>query len=650
MVLGCSSDEGTAAAAQEPARLEDGLPAACNPLRTEGECLFPFPSAVYLEPDSTSATGFRVAFPSEVFPVSRQSKVPYDTARVNRADGFSPATQLLAWFPERLDPSSLTPVDDPARSLSPTSSTLIVDMETLSLVDHFSELDATIRFDEQHQSLIIRPMKRLQPGRRYAVAVTDALRTLEGKVPTSPKLFASIASGAAPDDPMAQKQAARMPAILDALSAAGVPRQRLLLAWDFVTATDGFLTQNLLAMREQALQQAGDQGMGFSVTGVDENLNGKVLRRIRGTFTVPSFLTSVDPKTAESQLVFGPDGKPQVNGKYEAPFTVLVPASAMSKAPLPVLLVGHGFLGTGEGVLGGEEGSAVQDLIEDKGYVAIATDWTGMSKAEGVEGSNLAAVHALQDMNKIPWVTDRLQQSMINALVLTRTARAMALDAAFAVDAGAGTSPALDPQRTSLYGISLGGILGGTLLAYSTDLTHGALSVPGGQWTLLMQRSTNWELFRVPIAGAYREPLEQQIVIAIAQTQFDFTDPVNLAHTWAQPLPGTPAKKVLLQMSVGDPSVSNLATAVVARTAGLSVVGPSDVSVYGLPGVQGPAPAGLTIWNTKPEPLPPVTNALPKQNGAHSGIQRLPKLWAQLDHFFTSGEVIHTCDGACDPE
>jgi len=53
-LLGCSSPLPSSTA---PPTLNDGLPATCNPLRVNGgECAFPFPNAIYLNPDTTTKT------------------------------------------------------------------------------------------------------------------------------------------------------------------------------------------------------------------------------------------------------------------------------------------------------------------------------------------------------------------------------------------------------------------------------------------------------------------------------------------------------------------------------------------------------------------------------------------------------------------
>src|SRR5260221_7610380 len=140
LAASCSSSGGTSAPATT---LTDGLPASCSPLRTPGACMMPYPNAIYLEPDAARKTGFHVAFPSEALPASGATHAPFDVAPYNQADGFSPATPILAYFEEKIDVASLVPPSDPGKSLDPAAATVLVDMTTNHLVAHFSELDLT---------------------------------------------------------------------------------------------------------------------------------------------------------------------------------------------------------------------------------------------------------------------------------------------------------------------------------------------------------------------------------------------------------------------------------------------------------------------------------------------------------------------------
>jgi len=240
---GCSSSSG--GSAPPAATLNDGLPASCSPLRVSGACAMPWPNAIYTTPDAATKTGLRLALTSEMMP-PKAGTVPFDPARINMGDGFSPAGPALMYFNERIDVASLVSPSDPAKSLDPSAATIIVDMATNKLVAHFSEVDMTVRQDDDRQAMMIRPLARLLPAHRYAVAITTSIKTVAGGLPTAPPLFAAIADGKAPSDAMSQKQAARMPDILASLKAAGVTRDKLVVAWDFVTSSDEHATGHVL--------------------------------------------------------------------------------------------------------------------------------------------------------------------------------------------------------------------------------------------------------------------------------------------------------------------------------------------------------------------------------------------------------------------
>ncbi len=284
--------DASADAAPLPSRAE------CNPLGYDDACMLPFPSAFY--------QGDTLQLPAAALPVSlgRLSRTdgeraPLDPAAWNRIDGFSPNGALLAYFPERIDPRTLVPPAEMARSVTAMASTAIVDMTTGERVAHFSEVDATVAAD-QPQVVILRPAQRLTPGHRYAVAITRAARTAAGGVPTVSPGFRALLDGAAQRDPRLMRLAPRYTDIFAALGRAGIQRADLLLAWDFTTATERFLTAPVVAMRDRALAMVGERGAGFTITQVEEDYNANILRRISGTVQVPLFLTAPTPTTAGS--------------------------------------------------------------------------------------------------------------------------------------------------------------------------------------------------------------------------------------------------------------------------------------------------------------------------------------------------------------
>ena len=626
-----------------PSQVGDGLPATCDPLRVAGACMMPWPNAIYLKSDSTTETGFRLSLPPETLP-ARANGDAFDPARWNTADGFSPATPILYWFAEPIDATSLVPETNISGSLEVGAATVIVDMTTNERVAHFSGVDENVHRDGDRQAILITPAQRLLPKRRYAVAITKFIKTASGELPTPPPLFDRIANGDPPDgDLLAAAEAARMPAILASLKIAGVKKDDCLVAWDFVTGSDEQLTGHVLSMRDQALASAGPTGIGYTITSVEDDFDEPTYRRIRGTFTAPAFLDNEDESKPEAMLTFDASSKPIMNGTYEAPFTILVPRTALVR-PLPVLLVGHGLFNTGEIELGDASGSDIQDFANGNEYIVIATDWIGLSDHENPlsQGANGALAEMLSDFSHLPWVTDRLQQALVTTMVLVRTMTGrIARDAALA--------GFVDPSRVFYYGNSLGGIMGLSFMGYDPDVTLGALGVGGGFWSTLFQRSVNWKEALLVFPAQYPDSLDQQLLMALAQMQFDFSDPATVApYVLASPLPNTPKKQLVMMMGVGDAQVPNIATEMIARTTGISLLSPNAVNVFGMSPQHGPLDSALTTWNVDSPPVPPDTNMTPAHdNQVHQAIRRLPEEELLVGRFFETGLVIDTCGGPC---
>jgi len=615
--------------------------------------MVPWPNAIDLTTDATTPTGYRLALVPGTLPVVATTSEPLDVTRWNTADGFSPAGPILYYFAEPIDPASLVPETDIGASLQPGAATVLVDMTANTLVAHFSGVDENVVKEGDRQGLIITPAQRLLPGRRYAVAITTAIRTLDGGLPTPPPLFQSLAAGVAPLDARSQAEAARLPDVLSSLAAAGVSRSSVLVGWDFVTGSDQMLTGHVLSMRDQGLELVGPSGAGYTVTSVDENLDAQVLRRIQGTFTVPQFIDNTDESKPEAELTFDASGNPQLLGTYQAPFTIIVPAVAARAAtagPLPIILYGHGLFGTGEGELGDATGSYVQDFANLEGYVVVATDWIGLSAHENPIsiGTNGAMADAVTDFSKMPWVTDRLQQALVNAMVLVRTMTgAIVDDPTMTVTGKAGAAPVADPTRITYYGISLGGIMGLSFMGYDPDVTRGVLGCGGGFWSTLFQRSTNWKEAGLLVPASYPDSLDGQLLLALAQMQFDFSDPATVApYVLQAPLSGVPPKQLIMQMGLHDAQVPNIASEMIVRTTGIQTLAPAATQFYGMTGAGAPLTSAQTIWDVHGTPVPPDTNQTPADdNQVHEAIRRIPQAEQQIETFFSTGQVVDTCGG-----
>ena len=604
--------------------------AGCNPLIGD-DCITPFPSSFYEASDATSPTGVRVAIDDAVLPVPRHSP-PLTAARLNRHDGISPATPFVVYFKDGVDATQLPTLATLDASVTAASTVQVIDFASGMRVPVFAELDANA-FEGQRQSLLIRPMTRLAPATRYAIALVG-LHDAAGR-PLSPAPFAALRD----HKPLSKALTALAPAYEDIfamLEGAGVARTSLTLAWDVTTASDADLTSHLIGMRDTALPMV--PSLTWTITkSTDTPSDPDRLREIVGTFTVPSFLSD---DSLIGTLVTDASGKPTIRGMGTANFVVDIPAcAATATGPLPVLVFGHGLFGTAPEELGTAYEKQLGNYLC---MVQIGTDWIGLANYDFVTLAN----HVLPDFNNIHIVTDRLQQAHVNAQLLTRLVLTRMKDDPALKIAGA---PVIDGSQVYYYGISDGGIQGGTFMALSQDVTRGVLNVPGCEWSLLMFRSQDFAPLQSLLSGVLPDPFDQEILLAMMQPEFDYTDPASFApHLLGTPLPGSPAKHILVQESINDAQVSNVATRVLVRTIGLPGMD-LETPVFGVTEMRAPLASAYTQWDITPTPIPPAGNTPAEaDNGAHEGIRRLVDLESQLKAFLTpTGQVTQTCAGKC---
>jgi hypothetical protein len=632
-------DAGPTPDARGPDARPDALPAplaGCNPIVGD-DCMTPFPSA-FFEVAAATVTGVRVAIPDGVLPVSTGGTA-ISPARLNQKDGFSPASPFLVYLKAGVAEADLPKQDELAASIEPTSPIQIIEAMTGARVPLFAELDANAG-GTARKSLLIHPMVRLKAGTRYIVAFVG-VHDGAGQ-PLAPAPFALLRDqGAVPD--WLAPLAPRYEEIFAALEAAGLARASLSLAWDVTTASDQAMTSHLVGMRDQVLALVDAGMVDFHVTSsTDTPDDVHRMREVVISVAGPSFLASSE---LDATMNFGADGQPALRGTTDFPVVVEIPKCAASADhPLPFVVFGHGLFGTAKDTLNDPR---ILEIADRLCMVVLGTDWIGLSTGD----LPTVASSVLADLNNIAIVTDRLQQAHANVQTMTRLfMTAMKDDPALAIDG----HPISDGAERYYFGVSLGGIEGATFMGISPDVVRGVLNVPGAEWSFLMWRSTDFNELYPVLALIYPDALDRQLITAAAQSEFDYADPATFAPhllgTVADPLPGTPAKRIIIQESIGDAQVSNRATEILARTiglAGLELVRPVFGIVAGDP---GPLDSAYTQWDSHAMPLPPTTN-VPAQNdnGAHNDIQGFVPLKDQIARFFTpDGRAEATCGGPCD--
>ncbi|MDP8254938.1 MAG: hypothetical protein P9M14_04255 [Candidatus Alcyoniella australis] len=642
-----AADDDDDASSPDPQTADDRITLelipGCNPFATSDECVLPYPSSFFQIDDPNSATGVRNNYPDDMLPVPPDMP-PFDLGPTNDADGVSTAGPILLHFAADVDPDDLTFADELDESVALDSPIALFDIETGERLLFMSEMDANRKESRPDRyALILRPMSPMEMGHRHVIALTNELNDVDGAPFTSPPAFVALRDGVLTNNPEIEAVRERYELIFAMLEENGYQRDELLLAWDFMVASKDFLLGSILSMREEALN-AGD--LGYTITRIQVDPNQWAAKVIEGTFEVPTFLNE--------NSVFDYDGlhhpiRQETNQSF--PFTMVIPKQARTLGePLPLMIFGHGLFGSGRSYLNGWAAKYIQPLAEENGIVIIATDWIGLSAGD----MNMILENVITDLNNISLVTDRLQQSLINNLTLTELAlNQLSTDPDVMVTEEA----LLDPDRVYYYGVSLGGIQGSSFVSISDRVSRGVFAVPGSVWLNMFTRSINWLPVKLVLDLKYPDPLAQQIGIALIQSRFDLSDPVNLTRLlYYEPLPDAPPDRVtLIQESIGDCQVPNIATEMLARSTGAALIQPSIYPVYGLNIIPSPTTAPVMVQYHLVEQAqanpPPESNVPPTvDNNVHSDVVFLPHVMQQVSHLLATGEVVQYCDGPCDPD
>ncbi|HUJ61734.1 MAG TPA: hypothetical protein VLX92_24690 [Kofleriaceae bacterium] len=617
------------------------IAAHCNPLGAN-HCMTPWPNSAFEVDDATTPTGRHLAIPSGALPTNFDG-VSVDPTAWNAADGFSPAAPMVMSFPGGVSADGLPPPDDMDLSLAPDSPTVILDMTTGQRVAHFAEIDMQADSTPDSQALYLRPAARLVGGHRYAVAITKLVKAKDGGDLPIPPGFAALRDGHHTDNKLLEAMRGRFADVLDALDAAGFSKDDLVVAWDFTVASDDFIHRDMLAAKQRALDALSTHTIAFTITSDAPINDGSVIkRRITGTLDAPLFLTNNGTNAPGTVIARDGDGLPALQGFYQIPFTAIVPTCAYTaSAPVGMVMYGHGLLGDSTETAGGVQQTTANELC----MVFVGTDMRGMSAMD------LPAVaSALNDATHADEVMEVLEQGLVNHITL-----AQAMHTTFAtqlfVDAANANKSLVDPTKVYYYGLSQGAILGTAVMAYEPTITRAALGVGAANYSMLLDRSTDWPTYRAILNGGYPDPLDDTLVISLCQMRWDKTEGSGVANSV---LDGTetkvPAKQLLMQMAMSDNEVPNIGTFWEARTMNVPVLSPTPEMPWGLTAQATPLATGSAlVIEDGGAPPPPMTNVpAPAQNPSmHDLTRNQPASRRQIGEFYATGMIVNECAGPC---
>ena len=630
--------------------IEDAIAAApegCDPLDTR-QCLLPFPSDALTTDDPTSPSGLRVALPMAGMPANTEGVV-VDPTDWNRNDGFSPNASILTYVAD-LSPeaSNLPSWTDLEGSLQDQATVVIVDTDTGVRVPLWAEPD--VKADNPaDRLLVIHPAISLAPSTTYAVGL-QGLVANTGELVEPSATFEVFRDNLATDVPQIEDRREDMKMVFDALAAGGVERSNLQLAWSFTTASTAGTKGRMVHMRDETMVGLGTTTPEFTITSVDETTavdetdDDGIARLVQGTYTVPNWLTG--DGSPGNKMNYGAAGEPALNGIVQSPFACIIPDTVFEGTePANMVMYGHGLLGSHLEIDAGN----VVAMANEHYAIYCSTKWAGMS-----EDDIPNAISTLQDLSNMATIADRLQQGVLNQIVLGRmmlAANGLEVEPEFK---RADDSSMIDNSALYFDGNSQGGIMGMMLAAVSQDIDRAVLGVVGMNYSMLLPRSVDFDTYEAVFIPAYENALERELLMSVIQMLWDSGEGAGyVRHVVSDPLPNTDAKNVLMHVAFGDWQVTELSAMIAARTMGIPIHRP--VTADGRSSEIRPGwdidtldyatdTSALIIWDSGSDPIPIEQLAPRSSRDPHADPRNDIDVRRQKAAFLFDGELIDICN------
>ena len=590
---------------------------------------------------------------------------------------------------------------------------------------------------DAERALTIRLGTNLHYRHRYVVALRRFKRADGSYIEAEPnfRIYRDNQTLGASFPNMSARRAG-MENIFGVLAAAGIARADLNQAWDFTVISSENLHERLLAMRDTANTALGATSIPcYTVekypnasdlppavppppvsapytsgacaagtipaavpgnAGVVDSATGEIARTVDGTVAVPCYMTNdcapgsklnYTPGTPGQDPVFG-DNKPDaVPGSFlKANWECRIPRSATGTNPARISLYGHGLLGG----LGEVRSGHVSRMANENNIIFCAMNWTGFATEDAG-----AVVATGADISAFAPFIDRQLEGHLAWLIFQEL---IVRDGGFINHPAFRTSVGCAAPATScpLYhtefdadgnggmfydGNSQGGIMAGAVVAISKRITHAVLGVPGMNYSLLLRRSSDFQLQegQQPGVGAtavnyalqvnYPNDLDLAFIYALTPMVWERTENSGFAVNMTDnPLPNSPRHKILLTGGYGDHQVTMWTNDIMARSAGMSVIknmtnparyalsDPHSGSKYGVQKPHFGIPeissfpfngSAWTVWDSGTAVIdnPPLYNAPPRTNqDPHEHVRRAPDARAMKSAFLhANGAVVNTC-------
>ena len=623
----------TAAAAPPPPDQTSPLPnpTGCDSIDASA-CMLPFPNDLYTRADPSTRTGRRLDFSLLGMPRNVAGK-PIDPTEWNRSDGFSPGSEIITKIAgldddAELDATGAARLWDPEESLTAGAPVAVSTRPRVTAdgVGRDRPLDGRSRGGTARARPDHPPLEEPAGGPSLHRGAAAGRQVRAGPdLQGLPRQDADSETNPV-QQAFDEQRRAHFESLFSTLAAAGIARRDLTQAWDFTVASGDSIAGRMLAIRNDAFHQLGDNNLGdlkvrgkapaftlqrvidytcgareaaAGAVGQDDptqndlfvtdascpgGKDGPIAYDVRGTMDVPCYLDTAGCVGTHSQFLLDPRTNlpVQIPGNVmKVDFRCRIPQVALDDpGSARPSLYGHGLFGSYDEI--GQD--QLKNMMAEHDFVYCATNWEGMA-----EDDIPNALSVDTDVSNFPTLADRVQQGMLNFLYLGRLMihpDGLCSQAPFIVD----NRCILDTHRLFYDGNSQGGIIGGALTAVAPDFTRATLGVLGMNYSTLLSRSTdfgdgtspapppignNGGLYAYPLYESYPQANERQLMFGLIQILWDRAEPDGYAqHMTGEPYPDTPAHQVMLMSAYGDHQVSSVTAETEARTVGAEVLKP----------------------------------------------------------------------------
>jgi len=646
---------------------------SCDPL-DDSACVLPFPSNFYLNEDASTDTGFRVQIDGFSLPITKSGEF-VDPSVINELDGFSTIAPILFYLEglregggKGVDEGSGLPTADTLEdSLTSKSTTLLIDVDAMELVPHFSRLSLE---KQEKPILTIQAASPLKHSNHYAVALVNAADADGALLPRSPGLVKLVEEN---DDSSSLPRSdlfknTLLPALYSAapwITPADTLPDNIQMLFDFSTISENSQLGKLRKVRDTTVSMLNSPTFEWT-DGPEGNLKTNkivnhdcsvpgnfIARTVHLQLSIPWFLEKYGSghrgATLDSAKVL--TGVTEETGNLK--FIVEIPCSLEAAATSSfsgrelssVVQYGHGLFYSREELI--SDTKFLHRMADENGYLLIAADWRGMSMFD----LPIIARVLLADPSLFQATLDNLIQgyaSMLCMLHYTQTSMLTELPSFLHFN---GQPVPVDPDfEVTFYGISQGGILGGgynALMGSTNLLKRSVLGVPGTPFALIMGKSADFEVFNNIMLLNFYSERDIRIMLSLIQMAWDTVEAGGLL---APPVAETPPP-VLIQAGLGDAEVPTMAAEILARSYGAKTLPGNPRDVYGIPRVGaaagsqvGPRCAYTEVLYEKEYGELPEGDETPDFNNVHFCVRLDSALQEQIVEFINEGVIVDPCE------